>query len=471
MLEEPKAERQASLNSAIVSNWPLLGLTFAFVWTFAPYLSEQSFSVAYRLGFAGTLLLTAALFRSRKKTCDTLGTQIVASCAMCTAPLCTLVPHLSSSLAAVFGLMSGLGAALCFSCWFTLYAKYDTRLATNTTLLSFFLSSAIRFVLVALSSVSAVLTTVFLCISPFLSLIFIRIESERNPGEHAIAKTFLDEPDQEKRPHLSNRWGFVLEVFFYGLAFGFMRDFYILWSNSTAGLLTGYLIRVLLPLFLIAWINIKDSEPLLYQLIRYILAAIVIAFFAVALFLSDKGPVVSSIALLVRNFTSIMINIIALQAVRDVDENPFVIYGVTRGFYELALALGQWVFSLEAVSNLIVSPRNTIFLFVALCILVLLCNRLNSLAKSTTRMIVKRGSIGKDADTNDIYGAIATKHSLSPRETEIMELICRGRSKRYIAETLFLSEETVRWHTKQLYLKLGIHSKQELITLVEEHRH
>lgn len=54
---------------------------------------------------------------------------------------------------------------------------------------------------------------------------------------------------------------------------------------------------------------------------------------------------------------------------------------------------------------------------------------------------------------------------LTAREIEVMELLCQGRSKAYIAESLFISENTVRSHGKHIYQKLGIHSKQELIDL------
>ena len=62
--------------------------------------------------------------------------------------------------------------------------------------------------------------------------------------------------------------------------------------------------------------------------------------------------------------------------------------------------------------------------------------------------------------------AIAAEHSLSARELEIMEYLCRGRSKPYIAEALFLSENTVGTYTRRLYQKLNVHSKQELLSLV-----
>ena len=47
-----------------------------------------------------------------------------------------------------------------------------------------------------------------------------------------------------------------------------------------------------------------------------------------------------------------------------------------------------------------------------------------------------------------------------------MVLLCQGRSKSYIAESLFISENTVRSHSKNIYRKLGVHSKQELLDLV-----
>lgn len=57
---------------------------------------------------------------------------------------------------------------------------------------------------------------------------------------------------------------------------------------------------------------------------------------------------------------------------------------------------------------------------------------------------------------------------LSNRETEVAELIMRGNSVPSIAETLVISENTVRTHTKHIYTKLGIHKRQEMLDLVQE---
>lgn len=59
-------------------------------------------------------------------------------------------------------------------------------------------------------------------------------------------------------------------------------------------------------------------------------------------------------------------------------------------------------------------------------------------------------------------------YGLSSRESEVVELIARGHSGPAIAEMLFISENTMRTHSKRIYAKLGIHKKQELLVLLEQ---
>lgn len=63
--------------------------------------------------------------------------------------------------------------------------------------------------------------------------------------------------------------------------------------------------------------------------------------------------------------------------------------------------------------------------------------------------------------------SVARKHGLSNRETEIFLLLAQGRSRPYIRDSLYLSKNTVATHIRHIYEKLGIHSQQELIDLVE----
>lgn len=62
---------------------------------------------------------------------------------------------------------------------------------------------------------------------------------------------------------------------------------------------------------------------------------------------------------------------------------------------------------------------------------------------------------------------VARRHGLSAREQEVMELIAQGRDTAAIQERLALSASTVQTHRAHIYRKLGIHSKQELIDVIE----
>jgi len=57
------------------------------------------------------------------------------------------------------------------------------------------------------------------------------------------------------------------------------------------------------------------------------------------------------------------------------------------------------------------------------------------------------------------------EHSLSLREIEVAELLVKGNRISAIASRLYISENTVRGHAKNIYRKLGVHNRQELIDL------
>lgn len=63
--------------------------------------------------------------------------------------------------------------------------------------------------------------------------------------------------------------------------------------------------------------------------------------------------------------------------------------------------------------------------------------------------------------------AVAQAYGLSPREREVFTLLARGRDVYHISEELFVSTSTVQFHCKNIYRKLDIHRKQDLITMVD----
>ena len=62
---------------------------------------------------------------------------------------------------------------------------------------------------------------------------------------------------------------------------------------------------------------------------------------------------------------------------------------------------------------------------------------------------------------------MATQFELSPKETEVMILFAKGRSATRIQEELFISKGTVSTHLRHIYQKMDVHSKQELLDIIE----
>ena len=63
---------------------------------------------------------------------------------------------------------------------------------------------------------------------------------------------------------------------------------------------------------------------------------------------------------------------------------------------------------------------------------------------------------------------MAKEHGLTPRQTEIFDALSRGRNAKYIMQRLYLSEGTVKKQVFQIYKRMGVHTQQDLITLVME---
>lgn len=65
--------------------------------------------------------------------------------------------------------------------------------------------------------------------------------------------------------------------------------------------------------------------------------------------------------------------------------------------------------------------------------------------------------------------AVIEHYGLSGREAEIMMLFAKGRNLAYIQEELYLSRNTISTHRQHIYKKLGIHSQQELLDLIQNY--
>ena len=62
-----------------------------------------------------------------------------------------------------------------------------------------------------------------------------------------------------------------------------------------------------------------------------------------------------------------------------------------------------------------------------------------------------------------LVAAPLAKVGLSPREKEVLALVAEGRTNKAIAETLFVSPNTVKTHARAVYRKLDACSRAEAV--------
>ncbi len=69
----------------------------------------------------------------------------------------------------------------------------------------------------------------------------------------------------------------------------------------------------------------------------------------------------------------------------------------------------------------------------------------------------------RQADIPTPYGKNPSVTELTERQNEILENIVKGKSYKMIAEELFITVDTVKFHVKNIYETLQIHSRYELM--------
>lgn len=75
-------------------------------------------------------------------------------------------------------------------------------------------------------------------------------------------------------------------------------------------------------------------------------------------------------------------------------------------------------------------------------------------------------SAADEAAFDAVCMALADEHGLSRREHEVFDYLVRGYTSPYIAKALFISDSTVRSHTKAIYRKFEVSSRTDLIEIV-----
>jgi ATP/maltotriose-dependent transcriptional regulator MalT len=135
---------------------------------------------------------------------------------------------------------------------------------------------------------------------------------------------------------------------------------------------------------------------------------------------------------------------------------PILIFGVTAGLLAASLRFIEYRF-------LIVEHSVAIYGSLIAILFAVLGIRLGlNLTKTREVTVVREVPVPAPATfvRND---AQVSALGITPRELEILDEIAAGKSTREIAETLFVSENTVKTHASRVYDKLGVRRRTQAV--------
>ncbi|MEY8562810.1 LuxR family transcriptional regulator [Eggerthellaceae bacterium 3-80] len=193
-----------------------------------------------------------------------------------------------------------------------------------------------------------------------------------------------------------------------------------------------------------------------------------------ALFFKSTFLAITNTILTVATFLCVV------NAAQRRQDNAALGTGVTQGALQLGVLIGN-IAAQQFMAHYGQGSDKLLFAIAALSILFSLAwyvypteqdRRLGSPTASTTISRTTTSPDNTNASSDStlelVCDQLASMHSLSGREREILSYLARGRSQPYIREELILSKNTVATHVKHIYQKLDVHSRQELLDLIEE---
>lgn len=153
----------------------------------------------------------------------------------------------------------------------------------------------------------------------------------------------------------------------------------------------------------------------------------------------------------------------------DLTVNPARVLGFGLAANVLGVLLGGLLGnSIAAVHQQLIDPSLLALgiVMITLVILPILHQRLSLLLRHHA-FLAALSTMNAEEQTAAVDG-LPVLGKLTERERQVADLLSRGRTYRMIADELFLSENTVKTHIKNVYSKLGVQSKAELVRLLIE---
>lgn len=396
------------------------------------------------------------------------------------------INHIHNSIIQNVGAtVTGIGCALLWLLWSNFYEKLKVDTSEIAIPLSALFIPLCMFFIHSLSGIIALIAVMALPVISYLMLVlsFSEITWQEEPSCHISAKGFLPE-------YLSVGCAAVLIHMVVSFVWALIPESFFDTIGGWFGLpiLGGTILAIAITLCVIILSNYAD----IFTTYRWLLPTVIVSLTAFS-FATSAGFAIASISITVAQIGYSIALYVFFARVAHVGWMGYAMgLGFMRGLAQLGILIGTLLGYRFEFSSLIETASLPTLCLVLLCVSIvptlLLVNRESVFRYRTDEPHLQLSSNNKEQGESEITvlgdadqqktlsedvlvmacQKLAQGKGLSARETEVFVLFSQGRSTPYIRDVLHISKNTVDSHAKNIYRKLEVHSRQELINLVHE---
>lgn len=447
--------------------WGYFGLAVPQVWSYCvlhrPGVDTAGVSVQplFFIALAAAMMLIVAVHRAvgDETTAKLLRwpASVLAALSAVVLALPLNVPSAGLTVAAT--LVGGIALAGMYLSWAPFFARRDIR----NTVAFVFGGIAVGSVVKILIDIAPVLVGgVLLVALPFLSPVMLASAEADEPQENDKPRIYFDTA-RSSLPYAILA-GVAVCAFVIGLAPAVAGNPAptAKWMLS----LTHHGLEILVSFAVIWWVFMFKGKLHFTNMWRVIVILVATALLLIPHIGSDYvGWALIVVAVTQTILVAVMWTMLA-DAAHHSSASPYVVFGFAWAAYALPVALGYLLG--DAIAGLSDLGFIVALLSYALTVSAILLlndrNFIQSHVFSDLDITVPEESSFKSIDER--CQELGEEKSLTKREIEVMKLLCKGRSKSYIAEALVISENTVRTHARHIYQKLDVHSKQDIMDMI-----
>lgn len=378
--------------------------------------------------------------------------------------------------------LGGIGVAWAYMRWGELYAEFEIKYATPLIFLTMALGSLGKTVVDLLPDIPAAIILVCL---PLITYVSLYQASKSKPTATNPYRYYNNRT-------VRSLWRLALGIAVYSFTVGIIQSMSF---EATAAPYVNFVLvkhggEIILSLALFFWVVFFKRGISFSKTWRLVLLLMATALIFMPYLQGIESSYLFACIGIAQTFLIVLLFLALADIARHSTYHPVLIFAGGWITYTLPFALGDIIGTslqtIESNAPIIMAAVVWILVIVTLFFLDessmgkrLIFTELNDGNEEDTPIKRIEGlqkeldeqDAAKEQDLVDPLVArcklLADELRLTPRELEILEQLARGRTKTYIADAFFISENTVRGHVKRLYLKLDVHNKQELVDRVE----